>query len=335
MSNQQKIYVIHENEEWLPPLRAALDKLGMPYEEWLLDQTTVDLRSAPPEGIFFSRMSASNYTRGHAHSNYSTDITLRWLEAHGRRVINGSSVLQLELSKSTQQLMLDSAGFSTPQTVVAVGRDKCVEAAETLGIIPFILKPAQGGKGLGVQLFDTIEALAKAIENDQLPVSVDDVWLVQEKIDTTEDFITRLEFVGGKLIYALRIYSGGSFELCPADVCEIDFEDFCPANSNETEVVVVEATSGPRFEVQPDYDEVLVHKLTGFLAQHNIEVAGIEYIRRPDGTPVIYDINTNTNYNSAAEIAAGIENGGMAKIAAFLTAELAKSLDQLPEKATA
>ncbi len=333
MSEQQKVYVIHENAEWLPPLRAAFEKIGTPYEEWLLDQTTCDLRATPPMGVFYSRMSASNYTRGHAHSNYSTDIILRWLEAHGRRVINGSSVLQLELSKTTQQILLDQSSFTTPHTVVAVGRDKCVDAALELAITPFILKPAQGGKGLGVTLYETVEALSEAVEAGALPATVDDVWLVQEKIATHDDFITRMEFVGGKLLYALRIYSGGSFELCPADVCETDLQGFCPANSNTPDAE--DGKNAPRFEVQSDHDEVLAHKLEGFLARQGIEIAGVEFIRRPDGTPVIYDINTNTNYNSAAESAAETPVGGMARIAEFLSAELDASLQRPPARATA
>lgn len=332
MSGQSKIYIIHENSEWLPPLRAAFEKQDSLYEEWLLDQITCDLRTAPPEGIFYSRMSASNYTRGHAHSNFSTDIVLRWLEAHGRRVINGASVLQLELSKVTQQILLDQSGFATPRTVVAVGRDKCTKAALELNTTPFILKPAQGGKGAGVILYDTVDALSKDVSANTLPDTVDDVWLVQEKIETRDDYITRLEFVGGRLLYALRIYSGGSFELCPADVCETGFQEFCPANSNTP--AQKEITNAPRFEIQSSHDHVLARRLEGFLAQHDIEIAGVEYIRKPDSTPVIYDINTNTNYNSAAESAAGITQGGMVSIARFLSAELAAVQGNTTTRAT-
>ncbi len=178
-----------------------------------------------------------------------------------------------------------------------------------------------------------MEALSDAVEADALPATVDDVWLAQEKIETNDDFITRMEFVGGKLLYALRIYSGGSFELCPADVCETDLQGFCPANSNIP--APVENTDGPRFEVQHDHDRVLAHRLESFLAQQGIEIAGVEFIRRPDGTPVIYDINTNTNYNSAAENAAGTPVGGMARIAEFLSAELDASLQRPPVQAMA
>ncbi len=326
MSSFPKVYVIHENASWLPPLREAFLALNTPYEEWLLDQETLDLSSAPPEGVFFSRMSASNYTRGHFHANHSTDIILRWLEAHGRRVINGSRVLPLEFSKAAQQILLDKAGFVTPKTVVAVGRDKILGAAEKLGLDEFILKPNQGGKGLGVQLFNSLDELRAALESGGLPETLDDVWLVQEKIETTDEHITRAEFVGAKFLYAVNVFSGGSFELCPADACNVDFTDFCPAGSNEQQAPVEQ---GPRFEISGEPDLELAARLERFLATNGIEVAGIEYIRRPDGTPVLYDINTNTNYNAAAEAEAGLEAGGMQRIAEFLTGELANQENAL------
>lgn len=321
MNTAPKVYVIHENPEWLPPLREAFEALKTPYEEWLLDQHIVDLAEVPPEGVFFSRMSASNYTRGHTHANHSTDIVLRWLESHGRRVINGSSVLRLEFSKAAQQIALDRAGFTTPRSVVAIGRDRIVEAAERLGLSGFILKPNQGGKGLGVQYFDSLDALRAGIPS--LPESPDDVWLVQERIETQDAFITRAEFVGGRFIYAVQVTSGGSFELCPADVCEVDFADFCPAGSNDAAAPVA-APAGPRFDIAPEVDHTLMTRIERFLADNGIEVAGVEFIRRPDGTPVIYDVNTNTNYNNGAEKAAGLGRGGMAEIARFLTDELSR-----------
>lgn len=319
-----KVYVIHENEEWLAPLRDGFAAFGTPYEEWLLDTRKIDLREAPPEGVFFSRMSASNYTRGHVHATRSTDIVLRWLEAHGRRVVNGHSVLALEVNKPAQQILLDAAGIATPETVVAVGREHIMGAAESLGRTPFIVKPGQGGKGAGVQLFESLAQLEAALEDRTVSDSVDGVWLVQEKIGTEDDYITRAEFVDGRFLYAVRVYSGGSFELCPADVCNVDFETFCPAGSNDQPVADTGAQAGPRFEIDKGFDSPLVARLEEFLASNGIEVAGVEFIRRPDGTEVVYDINTNTNYNAGAEADAGLDTGGMKAIAAFLDRELAE-----------
>jgi hypothetical protein len=310
------IFVIHENDEWLVPLRQAFEALGAPYEEWFLDELVMDLNSVPPEGVFFSRMSASNYTRGHHHSSQSTDVVLRWLERHGRRVINGSRVLRLEMSKAVQHLLLSEAGFHTPQTVVAVGRSRLPEAARRLGLTPFIVKPNQGGKGLGVMLFGSVEELRQALASGAIAQAADDVWLVQEKIETDDDFITRLEFIGGRFHYAVRVFGGGSFELCPADVCEVP-----PGGAGAADPAVGIEAAGPRFEIEVGFDDSVIGRLEAFLATNDIEVAGVEFIRRCDGTAVIYDVNTNTNYNGAAEARAGVK-GGMRRLAEFLSAEL-------------
>ena len=43
------IFVIHENDEWLPPLRQAFEALGTPYEEWFLDELALDLGAVPAQ----------------------------------------------------------------------------------------------------------------------------------------------------------------------------------------------------------------------------------------------------------------------------------------------
>ncbi len=60
-----KVYVIYENSTWVESLRDAAAELGTPFEEWFLDQGVLDLRSAPPEGVFYNRMIASSDKRGH------------------------------------------------------------------------------------------------------------------------------------------------------------------------------------------------------------------------------------------------------------------------------
>ena len=42
-----KIYVLHENDDWVVPLRAELEKRGLPYEEWFLNDGTIDITTAP------------------------------------------------------------------------------------------------------------------------------------------------------------------------------------------------------------------------------------------------------------------------------------------------
>ena len=42
-----KIYVLHENDDWVVPLRAELEKRGLPYEEWFLNDGPIDITTAP------------------------------------------------------------------------------------------------------------------------------------------------------------------------------------------------------------------------------------------------------------------------------------------------
>ena len=47
-----KIYVIHENDTWVEPLRAAFREIDAPFDEWFLSEGTLDLSQVPPQGVF-------------------------------------------------------------------------------------------------------------------------------------------------------------------------------------------------------------------------------------------------------------------------------------------
>lgn len=302
-----KVYVIHENSEWTVHLSKRLEELGVPYEEWHLDEGTLDLSAEPPEGIFYSRMSASSHTRDHRFAAELTGQVLAWLEAHGRTVINGTGALKLEVSKVLQYLELNKSGVRTPKTIAAVGKQKILKAAEAFAGQPFITKHNRAGKGLGVQLFHSIEALKTYVEGPSFEEPVDGITLIQEYIQSPESYITRCEFVGGRFVYAVRVDTSEGFELCPADACQIG-DLFCPAGE--------EAEEKPKFQVIEDFEDEILDRYKEVLARNGIQVAGIEFIRNAEGDIFTYDINTNTNYNSEAEEKAGMY--GMLELAAYL-----------------
>src|SRR4051812_13470882 len=128
-----KVYVIHENSVWVEPLRAAFGELGTPFEEWFLDRGVLDLRSPPPDGVFYNRMSASSHTRDHRYAAEYTGAVLAWLERHGRLVVNDSRALRLEISKVAQYEALGAFGIPTPDTLAVVGKENIVATAERLG----------------------------------------------------------------------------------------------------------------------------------------------------------------------------------------------------------
>src|SRR5690349_17648485 len=102
-----KIYIIHENDKWLEPLRAALDALGLKYEDWHFGKGgKFDLSSIPPIGVFYNRMSPSSHTRRNRYAIEHTTSVLGWLELHGRRVINGSQIRIYNISLFYWQCVL-------------------------------------------------------------------------------------------------------------------------------------------------------------------------------------------------------------------------------------
>jgi hypothetical protein len=282
-----RIHIIHENEEWLPPFAAALDHEGLPWEAWHLDGGVLDLDGPPPAGVFWSRMSASSHTRGHLHAKDHTRSVLSWLEGHGRTVVNGRRILELEVSKVDQHAALRAAGFDVPRTLAVIGDlDRAREVARRLPV-PFITKDNQGGKGLGVQRFDSHEAFDRYLATG-IEVPVDATLLLQEYLQPREPRITRLEIVGGEFIYALTADTSGGFELCPADACAVD-DAFCPADG------------GAKFRHREDFTAADAEPWVRFARQWGIGVAGFEFIETVDGRRVTYDINTNTNYNPDVE----------------------------------
>lgn len=330
------VYVLHENEAWLPPLREAFAAQGVPLREIELISGSIDLAAEPPQGVFWSRLSASSHTRDHGNAKEYARAALRWLEAHGRRVVNGAHVIEFEVSKLAQTSALAAAGFDVPHTVAVFGKDELVARATELAT-PFITKHNQGGKGLGVRRFDRLEEFVAYVDGPDFEEPIDGITLLQEYLVGAEAFITRAEFVDGEFVYAVRVdTSAGSFELCPAEACAvpvgaggvevealaattIQLGDFAPA------AAACEVGADSLFSIRETVtaDDELIVRLRDFLAANRIEVAGIEFMETVDGRRVVYDINTNTNYNPDVEAIAP------ASAAASLVRALGRELDQL------
>lgn len=318
------VYIIHENKEWIPPFAKAFGRAGVGFGEIYLTQGSIDIDSPPPEGVFWSRLSASSHTRAHSLSKDYGRAILAWLESHGRRVINGSSVLELEVSKVRQYLALNKAGFRTPKTRAVFGKEDLLECAKEMDT-PFITKHNQGGKGLGVQRFENLEEFRAYIESSAFEPPIDGIMLLQEYIRTKEFFITRLEFIGGRFHYAVRVdTSDGAFELCPADACEIERAQALPKLAGGA----CDVGGADKFSLRTDIDSrtPIVQELERFLQAHKIEVAGVEFIESLEGEIVVYDINTNTNYNAKVEstLRAQGKQAAADRIVEFLCAQLDK-----------
>ena len=311
---KNKIYIIHENDEWVEPLRKELQEINAPFEEWHLGKRNVDHLDKPPQGVFYNRMSASSHTRGHRYAPEYTAVVLNWLEKNNRRVINNSRALSLEISKSLQYKELESFGIKTPKTIFCSNKESILKSANIFRK-PFITKHNRGGKGLGVKLFNNKKELDSYVSGKDFELSIDGITLLQEYIESSPKVIIRAEFVNSKFLYALEVDASKGFELCPACPEDQDgipqqqiVDEFCPTNGN-------------KFKILKNYKKsTLIENYEKFIAINGIEIAGIEYIIDKNGTIYTYDINTNTNYNSQAERNSKIK--GMKSIAKFLKEEL-------------
>jgi hypothetical protein len=307
LHSEARVYVLHENPDWYVPLAAAFDRAGLAHEQWLLGDAVVDLDAEPPTGVFWSRMSASSHTRGHPYAKDQTRGVLAWLEAHGRRVVNGRRVLDLEMSKVEQLSALRAAGFDVPRTLAVAGATELAAAARKVPV-PFISKHNQGGKGLGVRMFATHADFDAYLSGPDYEPPADGITLLQEYLVAAQPLITRVEVVGSAFVYAITADTGrGGFELCPADACAVPADGAGDLTSEPTPSL---------FALRDGFDHPVISRYLEFARRHGIEIAGFEFIETADGRLVTYDINTTTNYN--AEIEAVAPRPALAAVTDFL-----------------
>ena len=159
-------------------------------------------------------------------------------------------------------------------------------------------------------MFENKDELKTYVNGSNFEDSIDGITILQDYIEADPKVIHRVEFINSKFFYTVQVDASESFELCPADACNIE-EQFCPTNPD-----------GNKFMIIKDYENPEITNYMNFLEQNEIEIAGIEYMTDTKGIHYTYDVNTNTNYNSVAEENAGMF--GMKQIALFLKEELQK-----------
>ena len=286
------VIVLYENEDWLAPLVSSLEKKSVPYELRFINGGQIDISAPPKSAVYINRMSPSSHTRGHMDGVVFMKDYLGVLESYGMPIINGSSSFVFELSKVRQHSALEAFGIQTPRTIASIGKENFKESVQKIKP-PFITKHNQGGKGLGVQLFQSRESFLNFLKQDKYEDSPDGINLVQDYIKPANEYITRVEIVDGKFLYAIRSSTADGFELCPADACSID-DAFCP---------VGEDSDSGKFQLDKTIqaETPIVKQYIAFCEKYNIDVAGIEFVEDDKGQRYTYDINCTTNYNSGVE----------------------------------
>jgi len=309
------IGIYYEHPHWFTPLFAELDRRGTPYTRLHAERHRFDPASPPPYALVFNRMSPSAWQRGHGHAVFYTHHLLAHLERHGVRVVNGTRAFQAETSKALQLSVLRELGLPYPPSRIINDAADAPAAALELEF-PVVVKPNVGGSGAGVRRFDTPEQLTAAVATGGIELGPDQTALVQEFIPAEEGRITRVEVLGGRFLYAIRVYSSGeTFNLCPADVCQTTegaelVRSACPVDAPR---------NGLRVEGYEPLPQV-VRDVERIAQACGIEVGGMEYaIDERDGRLYYYDINALSNFVADAPRVVGFDP--FARLADFLEAE--------------
>jgi glutathione synthase/RimK-type ligase-like ATP-grasp enzyme len=302
-SRTRPIAIYYEHPHWFTPFFAELDRRGTPYQRLHAEHHGFDPSRAPAYKLVVNRMSPSAWTRGHAQSLFYTQHFLAHLERHGVRVINGVRAYQAETSKALQLSVLRELGLPYPATRVINDPADAPGAAAELEF-PVVVKPNVGGSGAGIVRFDTPEQLAAAAATGGLELGPDRTALVQEFIPSEEGRITRVEVLGGRHLYGIRVYSSGeTFNLCPADVCQTTdgaelVRSACPVDAPRNGLRVEGYDTPP--EIARQVEQIAV--------ACGIDVGGIEYvIDDRNGQLYYYDINALSNFVADAPRVVGFD----------------------------
>ena len=285
--------IYHEHEHWFLPLFAELDKRGLRYVR--LDPRAHYYDPSEKESrysLVFNRMSPSAYLRGGLQGMF---FTLSWLDHLERLkvpVVNGLSAFTMETSKARQLNLLQSLGLGYPKAIVTNHASWVPKVAEELRF-PVVFKANIGGSGAGIVRFDSLESLADAAASGRLDFGVDHTALVQEYVPARGGCIVRVELLGGKFLYAIKVFiTGDTFNLCPADICQradgVELQrSACPIDAPKTGLKV------EAFQPSPE----IVDACERIMQRAGIDVGGIELmIDDRDGTVVYYDINALSNF---------------------------------------
>ncbi len=289
----QPFVIYHEHPDWFKPLFAELEKRGIPYrsENPAQHNFAIEDHSAK-SGIFFNRMSPSAYLRDGIQGMFYTLNYLRHLEMNGIRVINGYRAFTYETSKALQLMLLEQLGIKYPKAHVVNHVSQIEEAAKGLRF-PIVVKANIGGSGAGIEKFNSIEEVREAIKNNRIDFGVDHTALVQEFIPAQGGYITRVETLGGKFLYAIRVYiTGDTFNLCPADICQTTAGQDLVRNACALDA----PKNGLRVEAYTPPAEV-IRNIETIVQKAGIDVGGIEYIiDERDGEILYYDVNALSNF---------------------------------------
>jgi glutathione synthase/RimK-type ligase-like ATP-grasp enzyme len=284
--------ILYEHPQWFLPLFAELERRGIPYERIHAGRLAFDPADKRQRySLVVNRMSPSAWTRGHGRAVFATLHYLAYLEGIGTPVLNGHAAYLMELSKARQISLFADLGIEHPRTRVIGDPALALEAARQLAF-PVVIKPNIGGSGAGITSYASLDELAAA----DVTLGLDSTALVQEQLPAEGDSIMRIEVLDRRFLYAIRLLlMPDSFNLCPADYCEI------PG--------VADGVSGRGLPVEAfEPPAAVVDDAVRIIAAAGMDLGGVEYlVNQRTGRPTFYDVNALSNFVANAPEVIGFD----------------------------
>jgi glutathione synthase/RimK-type ligase-like ATP-grasp enzyme len=290
------IGVLYEHPQWFEPMFDEMDRRGLSYERIDANRLTYDPSETSPQySLVINRMSPSSWLRGGETALFATADYLRYLDAVGVSVINGHESFGFETSKARQLALMARLSTRHPTGRIITNPLDAPAAADGLDY-PVLVKPNVGGSGSGIISFDDPAALGAAAKAGALQFGPDHTAIVQEHLPAEGDAIVRVEFLNGRFLYAIRLLLvPGSFNLCPADYCDL------PGIGE----AVLDRGSAVEAFTPPD---AVIDEARRILAATGADLGGVEYlINARDGHAYFYDVNALSNFVADAPNVIGFD----------------------------
>jgi glutathione synthase/RimK-type ligase-like ATP-grasp enzyme len=290
--------ILYEHPLWFQPLFAELDRRGIPYERLHAGELVFEPGEPDRYSVVLNRMSPSAWTRGHGNAIFHSLHFLAYLDEIGAAVINGHAAFQVEISKARQCALFARLGVRYPKAR-AVNDVRQLRAAADGLRFPVLVKPNVGGSGAGIRSFATRAELRVAVEEGDVALGLDGTALVQEQLPSADESVVRIEILGGRFLYAIRLrLLPGSFNLCPADYCEL------PG--------IADGVSGRGLPIERyDPPTELVEDAKRIVSEAGMDLGGVEYlVNERDGLPYFYDVNALSNFVANAPDVIGFDPFG-------------------------
>ena len=316
------IALLDEHPNWLDPLYRAFKERGVAYQKIDINASSYDPQSTDVLPFYINRLSPSASKRGHqAALTYALNYIL-YLESLGARVVNGSHTVLLETSKAQQTSLLRRLGVPHPRSIVLNDVSQAEKYLDEFEF-PVLIKPNCGGSGIGIQKFFTPNQLHEAIATKTIQMPSEQLVLLQQFIQPKDDHIVRVETIRGKVIYAMKVFTTGTFNLCPSEVCDLQREEPSPSPATNTlGYCPAVSPDDVRFELYENPPQDVIRAVEKIVAVAGLECGGVEYIVGTKGQWYIYDLNALSILRATFKEEYGIDGWG--QLADFFVEEYNK-----------